>query len=117
VQGAGVTGTFPSLTTLLADPAQTGPQGTLPADIVFDDGTNCPGFAPNEPGFRFQRLGNWCGPLPSTPNAGCPALDTGYPTVVQSTVSGSRICLFQPSSGLRRSITVTSGGRVHMVEP
>jgi prepilin-type N-terminal cleavage/methylation domain-containing protein len=96
------------------DPAQVGPARRLPNGITF--GTGCTGFAANDSGFRFNRLGAWCDPG----STGCNAVGTGQnllmnPNAATSTVTGSigsRICLTQGITGLTRSITVAPGGRV-----
>lgn len=126
------TGTRDTITNLIAanDPAQVGPARRLPNGIIFWNGANPPvplapllpmnpcgvGFTPNDTGMRYNRLGAWCDPG----STGCPALGAGQnlvwnPNVLTSGVTGSvgtTICLVQPLTGLRRTVTVAPGGRV-----
>ena len=100
-----------------ADPThQMSPVRQLPGDVVF--GTGCMGgtFAANDIGVRFGRIGTACDPgstgcgsdlAPPTPVA---------PNSIANTVGGSAICLTQPSTGLRRLIRISPGGRVVSVE-
>ncbi len=102
---------------------------TLPNDIRFAvSSTECPSstlaaaglgsvtFAPTVPFFRFSRLGNRCVGTGCTTQyiTGSPANDvmvvsgTGNPTVDSTAV----VCLYQPSTGLSRAVTVSPGGRV-----
>lgn len=114
------TGARPTIATLLAltpaDPeyGQLGPRRVLPNGINF--GTTCPGFAGNDSGFRYDRLGAWCDPG----STGCPALAAGAnllmnPNAAASGITGAlgtRVCLTQGTTGLTRTITVAPGGRV-----
>lgn len=94
--------------TLLKYRDQLGPPRQLPRGIAF--GAGCPGFAANAKGFRFNRLGGWCDP--GTASTQCPpALDAGA-ALVQNDVPGTTICLVQDGTGLKRTVTVTTGGRV-----
>jgi len=129
----GRTGVRDSVATLIAanDPAQVGPAQRLPPGIMFWNGVNPPvpgapalpasacgggGFASNDSGLRFDRLGAWCDPG----STGCPALATGQnflrnPNLATSGVTGTvgtTICLVQPQTGLSRRVTVAPGGRV-----
>lgn len=94
----------------LADENQVGALRTLPSGIEFD--TGCTGFAsPFDSGFRFNRLGGWCSPGTTD----CVAVPGGS-DLLQNSPAGSRICLEQPDTGLRREIHVAPGGRVKTVE-
>jgi hypothetical protein len=96
------------------DAAQLGPARLLPNGVTF--GTGCAGFVANDSGFRFNRFGAWCDPG----STGCNAIGAGAnllmnPNQATSTITGavgSRICLWQASTGLTRLITVAPGGRV-----
>ena len=84
----------------------------LPGDVTF--GTGCAGpFAANDTGIRFTRLGTSCDP--GTTAAECPGAlvnPAAPPNLVMNSAAGSSICLVQPSTGLRRLIRVSPGGRV-----
>jgi type IV fimbrial biogenesis protein FimT len=93
-----------SLATLLTQPAQLGPLQTLPNGIVFE------ATSATRPAVGFNRLGAQC--TPGT--RGCGSL-TGAPgtNYVRVDTSGqSIVTLVQPDTGLRRTVTVTAGGRV-----
>jgi prepilin-type N-terminal cleavage/methylation domain-containing protein len=87
----------------------------LPEGIEFAlTAADCPivpGFAPNDYGFRFNRLGAWCDPGAA---GTCPEVDINGATVnaVATVAAGSTICLVERRSGLSRFVTVTPGGRV-----
>ena len=91
---------------------QLGPERQLPTGISFGGG--CPDFAANAKGFRFNRLGGWCSP--TTGNALCPDLSEGVVLVQNDgpppAPPGTIICLVQNTTGLRRTVAVTPGGRV-----
>jgi len=93
---------------------QVGPLRQLPEGIRF--ATSCTGFAASgDNAFRFNRMGMWCDPTATAPgNATCPPwTPTGAPNLVMNAVgAGARICLEQPSTGLRREVRVGPGGRV-----
>jgi type II secretion system protein H len=95
---------------LMLDPDQSLSGITLPAAIQFDNPLNCPGGAAGTDwGVRFNRLGavckfSNCGGVPPNPPPG--------PAVVAFNGGSAIVCLFQPMTGLRRSVTVTPGGRV-----
>lgn len=95
-----------------ADPNhQVTPVRQLPGDVQF--GTTCTAggvFAGNDTGIRFTRLGTSC-----DPGQVCAAAllnPSGAPAVIMNNATGSDICLIQPSTGLRRLIRVSPGGRV-----
>jgi prepilin-type N-terminal cleavage/methylation domain-containing protein len=96
-----------------ADPMQVTPIRQLPGDVVFGTGCAAGTFAANDTGIRFTRLGQSC-----NPGAGvgeCPVVlanPSGVPNAVMNDVNGSAICLVQPSTGLRRLIRISPGGRV-----
>lgn len=102
-----------TLTEAEADPAQVTPIRQLPGDVVFGTGCAAGAFVANDTGIRFTRLGQSC-----NPGAGageCPVVlanPSGAPNAVMNDVNGSAICLVQPSTGLRRLIRVSPGGRV-----
>jgi prepilin-type N-terminal cleavage/methylation domain-containing protein len=110
------TGARNTIAALIAanDPAQVGPPRLLPPGIRF--GAGCAGFVANDSGFRYNRLGAWCDPG----STGCPALATGAnllmnPNAGTSGVTGAvgtTLCLEQPLTTLRRTVTVAPGGRV-----
>lgn len=93
----------------------------LPGDVTF--GTGCrlelggaASSAPNDIGIRFNRLGQACNPGPD-PAAGDCRVPLVNPSATPPFVSfdgaaGATICLVQPSTGLRRVIRITPGGRV-----
>lgn len=85
----------------------------LPGDVQF--GTGCSGgaFVPNDTGVRFTRLGTACDP--GTTAAECSGAlgnPSAAPNMVMNSAAGSAVCLVQPSTGLRRLIRVSPGGRV-----
>ncbi len=98
-----------AMSTILTTPAlaaeQVGPLRTLPERVQFG---GCPGFAPNDRGVRFNRLGAWCD-LAST--AACPDIDTGS-TLVQTGGATATICLFEQDTSLVRLLTINTAGRV-----
>lgn len=106
----------------LADPAQAGPARRLPNGIFFWDGVTATtpampagtcgaGYAANDSGMRFNRLGAWCDPLGAMPGT-CPDLGTGGAFVRNVAAGGATVCLVQPSTGLGRVVAVAPGGRV-----
>ena len=92
--------------------AQVGPLRDLPQGIEF--GTGCTGFAGNDKGFRFNRMGAWCDPGTTTcasfvpPTPPVPAANL----IMNTAGQGARICLVQPDTGLRREVRIAPGGRV-----
>jgi prepilin-type N-terminal cleavage/methylation domain-containing protein len=99
-----VPGIQQSFTTLIATPAQVGPLQTLPAGVVFDS-TGATTLA-----VGFNRLGGQCSPG----TRGCGSL-AGAPATNYVMVDGAgqaTVTLLQPDTGLRRTVTVTPGGRV-----
>lgn len=99
----------------LRDAVQAGPVRRLPAGVAF--GTACPGFTPNDAGFRFDRLGRWCDP--SGPGGPCPAFPEALLTAGTRLVAngadglpGGRLCLVREGTGLHRLVSVSTGGRV-----
>ena len=101
----GYTSTRLSIPTILADPAEVAAQATpvrtLPVGVVFLT------TGANNSGIRFNELGMACNPTPSTP---CPDLGAGVNQVAFTT--DFKLTLSQASTGLFKSITVTTGGRV-----
>jgi prepilin-type N-terminal cleavage/methylation domain-containing protein len=97
----------------VAEPTLFGAIQELPIGITFSD--DCTGFdgSARDPGFRFNRMGAWCDP---GSNVGtCPALPTGTaatPFLVSNTTSGAVVCVKQTSTGLKKKISVGTGGRV-----
>jgi hypothetical protein len=96
-----------------ADPThQTGILQRLPGDVTFGTGCRAGAFAPTDIGVRFTRLGTSC--IPGTTQC-TPALlnPPGVTTpLIMNGATGSEICLVQPSTGLRRLIRISPGGRV-----
>ena len=101
--------------------AQLGPMRELPQGVEFGTGCTAPTaqggpFVPTDRAFRFNRMGAWCDPGAT----GCAPFATALPTppvtaanLIMSTAGqGSRICIVQPGSGLRREVRVGAGGRV-----
>jgi len=136
---AGESTTAPCLSNRMTDTGveagQAGPIRTLPSDIVFGSGCTvtdsgvtmtmpATGDAKLDSGFRFDHLGTWCDPgnIPiqsATQTAlsePCPLLGTGLATGVYNNIQaggfGAMMCLVQPSTGLKRSVIVGTGGRV-----
>ena len=122
--GASRTSVRPTLSaTFLADKAQASPVFNLPLGITFGSATtDCPSPAPTggafDSGMRFNRMGMWCDPGTSTTS--CPALGFGqslvYNIPLTATNPGSVLCLTEATTGLKRTVTVMSGGRV-MAQP
>jgi prepilin-type N-terminal cleavage/methylation domain-containing protein len=85
----------------------------LPGDVQFGTGCAAGAFVPNDTGVRFTRLGTSCNP--GTGAGECPGIlgnPSAAPNLVMNDVNGSAICLVQASTGLRRLIRVSPGGRV-----
>jgi prepilin-type N-terminal cleavage/methylation domain-containing protein len=89
----------------------------LPGDVQF--GTTCtPDGAPfvaTDVAVRFTRIGTACDPGTNTIAGEClgaVAEPSGAPNVLMNTATGSSVCLTQPSTGLRRLIRISPGGRV-----
>jgi prepilin-type N-terminal cleavage/methylation domain-containing protein len=102
-----------TLTEAEADPThQTGNLQRLPGDVRFGTGCAAGTFAPNDTGIRFTRLGTSCDPDDVAPQCRKALEPLGAPALVHNTATGSAICLVQPSTGLRRLIRVSPGGRV-----
>ena len=104
-----------TLTEAEADPThQVTPVRQLPGDVQF--GTTCTSdgaFAPTDVGVRFTRLGTSCDPgTTATECLGAIADPSGAPNLVMNSATGSSVCLIQPSTGLRRLIRISPGGRV-----
>ena len=98
-----------TLTEAEADPSQVGHIRFLPGDVTFGTGCAAATFAANDIGVRFTRLGASCDP------GACGSALTNpsaAPNLVMNDANGSAICLFQPSTGLRRLIRISPGGRV-----
>lgn len=98
-------------------PGQVTATKTLPGDVRF--GTTCTStgvFAANDKGVRFNRLGAACDPGAAT--CGGDLVPPGAPpNLVWNDVTGqSFVCLTQQSTGLRRLIRVSPGGRVRSAE-
>jgi Tfp pilus assembly major pilin PilA len=88
----------------------------LPLGVQFAlNAAECPaapGFAATDYGLRFNRLGAWCDPGAS---AVCPEVTIVGPSlnaVAPNPAGGSTLCLIERASGLSRTVTVTTGGRV-----
>jgi prepilin-type N-terminal cleavage/methylation domain-containing protein len=105
-------GSWPAL---LTDAMQSGPPRILPIGLQFDNPSNCswpnPGPAASDWGVRFGRLGAvcqftaaGCGPVPPAPPA--------YTNYIGFAGGAARICLWETTTGLRKAVTVTPGGRV-----
>ena len=92
--------------------AQVGPIRQLAEGIVF--GTTCAGFAGNDKAFRFNRMGAWCDPgLAPCATFAPPTPPVATANLVMNTAGvGSRICLVQTDTNLRREVRVAPGGRV-----
>jgi hypothetical protein len=97
-----------TLPTLLGRPDQLGPRKLLPTGVQFDT------TGATDPAFRYNRFGGWCQP---NVDPECPDV-TGFTGTeyVKNDVSGAEIRLIQPETGLSRTISVGTGGRV-IVEP
>lgn len=96
---------------------QLSPLRRLPGDVRF--GTTCTSagaFAPTDGGIRFTRLGLACNP--GIGAGECPVAlgPQAMPNIVMNNAAGAAICLVEPSTGLRRLIRVSPGGRVMSME-
>ena len=92
-----------NISALLADPNQVGPVRLLPAGFVFST------TAPTIKGLRFNHLGAACNPGSS---GDCPdTVDAGLAQIVPSGADWL-ITLASTSTGLRRNVRITPGGRV-----
>lgn len=102
-----------TLTEAEADPDhQVTPVRQLPGDVQFGTGCAAGAFAPNDTGIRFTRLGAACNPGTAAGECGALENPSGAPNLVMNDANGSAVCLVQPSTGLRRLIRVSPGGRV-----
>jgi len=98
-------------TSIAASAGQRGPVNFLPRGIEFSQA--CAGLPAGtwEGGMRFNRLGAWC--VPSGTAEPCPAIGPGADFVLtSSTGAGAVICLQQVQTGLTRTVSVATGGRV-----
>jgi prepilin-type N-terminal cleavage/methylation domain-containing protein len=87
---------------------QHGPLLFLPRGIEFSQAcANLPAGG-WESGMRFNRLGAWC--LPGTDEP-CPPIGPGA-DFVRSGTTGAVVCLLQQQTGLTRTVSVATGGRV-----
>lgn len=97
---------------------QATPLRRLPGDVQFGSGCRpeltAPGpVVPNDIGVRFTRLGQACDPGPTAAECRVPLIaPLPAPPLIHNSVTGSTICLVQPSTGLRRVIRISPGGRV-----
>jgi prepilin-type N-terminal cleavage/methylation domain-containing protein len=98
-----------------ADPSQVTQVRQLPGDVQFGTGCAAGTFAANDVGVRFNRLGAACDPG-ATSCGGDLVPPNPTPNLVMNDASGSAICLVQPSTGLRRLIRISPGGRVRASE-
>jgi prepilin-type N-terminal cleavage/methylation domain-containing protein len=103
-----------TLTEAEADPSQVSNIRFLPGDVTFGTGCVSGGvFAANDTGIRFTRLGQSCDPGIAAGECRVDlVVPTGPPNLVMNDANGSAICLVQPSTGLRRLIRISPGGRV-----
>jgi prepilin-type N-terminal cleavage/methylation domain-containing protein len=87
---------------------QRGDVKRLPQGVVFSQ--SCPSLPAGtwQQGLRFNRLGAWC--QPGTTN--CPTFTVGQNFVLTTGTTGAVVCLMQSETGLSRTVTVSSGGRV-----
>jgi len=109
-----------SWTSLQSLPGQAGPLQALPTGIEFASPATCPAppsgavaGAATDWAVRFGRLGTACG-LSTASCGGVPLnpyTGTSYINFNPAT-SLATVCLFQPTTGLRRWVNVTTGGRV-----
>ena len=94
---------------------QATPVRQLPGDVVFGTGCINNTFVPNDVGVRFNRLGG--ARDPSATGCGAALAPPGAPpNRVMNGAGGMDICLTQPSTGLRRLIRISPGGRVMSAE-
>ncbi len=113
-------------TDLIGDPAHSPGWVPLPDGITFENPSNCPnGVSPNGWGIRVGRLGSIC--QPSATSLTCPnpsEAPTGETTFIAFGVgiggstgtasSDAMVCLRDLTNNMRRSIRITSGGRVYI---
>ena len=101
--------------TLVADPLQRGTVQSLPTNVVFDAPANCPNMPSGTDtwGLRFTQLGATCafgaGSCGAAPPNGSSAIGTNY---VRTTGSAHIVCLKENVTSLRKTVSVSSGGRV-----
>ena len=94
-------------------PGQAYPEKRLPGDVRFGTGCLSSGvFTGNDTGVRFTRLGAACDPGDLAACGGALAPPTAPPNLVMNSAAGTTVCLTQPSTGLRRLIRISPGGRV-----
>lgn len=111
--------TLETFTALAASAVQAGTLRTLPTGVEFTPAAGClsqtGGGAPAADwGFRFNRLGMWCDPDAANVQCALPGGAPAYAFYITSDNAGSTICLRQPSTGLTRWVSVSSGGRIQV---
>jgi prepilin-type N-terminal cleavage/methylation domain-containing protein len=92
-----------TLSTLLTMPPQLGTLQTLPNGVQFQAGGTMPAIG-------FNRLGGQC--TPGTRGCGSLSGAPGTNYVAVDAAGQATVTLLQPDTGLRRTVTVTPGGRV-----
>jgi len=105
---------------MLKDPVQSSGWMPLPGEVVFDAPNKCPGGpAAGAWGLRFGSIGNACGIVNGL--ATCPQPGTAtftnlisLPGADTSSSAGFSVCLYDKISNLRRRVTITLSGRIHI---
>ena len=102
--------------TIAAPDATQSVRRLLPNGVLFaQNAAQCAavgGFNPTEYGLRFNRLGAWCDPGSAAICPEVPIAGATFNAVQTTAAGGSTLCLFELSTGLSRTVTVTPGGRV-----
>jgi prepilin-type N-terminal cleavage/methylation domain-containing protein len=96
-------------TTLAGAEPQRGPVQFLPRGVEFSQVCDNLPAGTWESGLRFNRLGAWC--LPAGTAEPCPAIAPGG-KFIRTSASGAVVCLRQPDTGLNRTVSISTGGRV-----
>lgn len=102
---------------------QAGPIQRMPQDVVFANApADCPelvaaGYAPSPArALRFNRLGGVC--VPALTAEPCPEIDVniGQQYIWSRGINDTAVCLRERRTGLTRSVMISPGGRVKVVE-
>ena len=107
-------------TDMLKDPVQSSGWVPLPGEVIFDAPNNCPGGgAAGAWGVRFRSIGTACGVVNGL--ATCPQPGTAtytnlisLPGTDTTSSAGFSVCLYDKSTSLRRRVTITLSGRIHI---
>jgi prepilin-type N-terminal cleavage/methylation domain-containing protein len=101
-----------TLTTGALVTAQAGTLQSLPTNVFFDDPANCGvSSGTNTWAVRFTQLGSTCA-LGTGSCGAAPASAPTSPTLIKFQNGTHTVCLKEASTNLRKTVTLSSGGRV-----